>query len=460
MIKSRVLTPSTCILRARAMSGVTGAASAACFSRHVAGFSTRCTEAQANRRAYARREISPAIFRRSVRCAADGGSSSPTPQIEANFDETFCIVDRGCEHVLRRLTPSQADVSSLDRLLRTVQFETNSEEWLALLKNNVDPADSSLNQTHSIDATGVFDENETLVGVCTSVTYQSCGRSFGHLGNIVVDETYRKKGVASMLLTNALFSLREKKVFISWLDASAMGQPLYRKMGFEPRSEVVEYRKEIHSGVTGTDGVTDDVDPCVRDDPRYAEDLAFAKSLDTTVFGADRTALLDAWRTASPGFSFCHVGDKKTGYALAHTRGDAVYLGPWGLVDGDDIRGVNENEIVKFIDDAIGEVEEKALRTLGVRKLIAYVPVSIIRGSAGVLAGTDDTPAVDTSAPAFHAARVMAEALERIGFVASEATTRMARVERNVPTEAQPELRLKEPGYPDRTLTVASLDLG
>ncbi|MDB9925230.1 hypothetical protein OAD67_03100 [bacterium] len=129
-------------------------------------------------------------------------------------------------------------------------------------------------------------------------------------------------------------------------------------------------------------------------------------------------------------------------------------------MDGDDIRGVNENEIVKFIDDAIGEVEEKALRTLGVRKLIAYVPVSIIRGSAGVLAGTDDTPAVDTSAPAFRAARVMAEALERIGFVASEATTRMARVERNVPTEAQPELRLKEPGYPDRTLTVASLDLG
>ena len=50
---------------------------------------------------------------------------------DLSFDEEFCVLDRGCAHVLRTLT--RDDVDALDALLASVEFDASREEWLALL---------------------------------------------------------------------------------------------------------------------------------------------------------------------------------------------------------------------------------------------------------------------------------------------------------------------------------------
>ena len=78
-------------------------------------------------------------------------SSGDSPEL--SFDEPFCISERGCDNLLRRLTASDADVDQLDALLETVRFDANKDEWLTLLRLD------------DVFATGVFDDTGALIGV-------------------------------------------------------------------------------------------------------------------------------------------------------------------------------------------------------------------------------------------------------------------------------------------------------
>lgn len=51
--------------------------------------------------------------------------------------------------------------------------------------------------------------------------------------SVIVDENYRHKGVASTLITNLINVAKEKDVCRIVLRATAMGKPLYLKLGFK-----------------------------------------------------------------------------------------------------------------------------------------------------------------------------------------------------------------------------------
>ena len=466
------------------MSCASRVSSPACHPRRLAAASTTRTRTKANQSAERRGNIGRVIsdISRRLRCAATSDASRfPTTGIDASFDETFCIMDMGCEHTLRRLSGTESDVTALDELLKTAQFETNGEEWRDLLRRTIG-ADGSTETTtgpctkHSIRATGVFDERDVLVGVCTSINYGA----FGHLGNLVVSEKYRGRGVASMLVNDALFEFRDEKVrpwtfpksrhtvclcktdtFLSqskckvaWLDASDMGLRMYENIGFEKRSLITQWSKEIKGGDAGegkgnvrTVNTASTTDPAttlggIAADQTTREEFAALNAMDTAVFGADRKTLLKAWFDTSPN-EFCVV-DKDTGYALAHTRGEVVYLGPWGFVDaGGGKRNATERE--KFVADAIRKVEDDASRKGGVKKLVAYVPSPL-----GIQNGM--------TYPTFTASEGMDIALEKAGFTPGEITTRMAMCLEVL--DGDVERQLREPGAPNETLAVASLDLG
>ena len=162
---------------------------------------------------------------------------------DLSYDEEFCIIDKGCGNVLRRLTASPEDVAQLDALLREVNFDANVNEWLQLLTSSEDLLTSSSDDDSSepggvTGAHGVFDENDELVGFGSTVVYgaDSSTSPFGWVGNIVVRSDYRKRGVASMVLRAALDSMGASTLAV--LDASAMGAPLYLKAGFAPVAAV------------------------------------------------------------------------------------------------------------------------------------------------------------------------------------------------------------------------------
>ena len=411
-------------------------------------------------------------------------SSGDSPAL--SFDEPFCISERGCDNTLRRLTASDADVDQLDALLETVRFDANKEEWLTLLRLN------------SVVATGVFDARGALVGVATCSRYRAIGdrrfsdgdgegeddersdanekavETFGWLGNVVVDASFRGRGVARALLRAALEDLGAANA--AWLDASDMGMPLYEKAGFEPRSRVVEWRATVRADFfVGEEDAPKDRDAFSsrreEEDAGEKNDFDALARLDTSVFGADREQLLRAWLASAPKGA-CFL-DESAGYALAHKRGNATYLGPWGLAADVVLASENlEKESARrrkaeaFVDAAVRRAVAAAARDARANgeadaRVVAYVPEPLAGEYAGADVGAAGLPAVESSSVknaecTFSAGALMSDALARFGFERGDATTRMVRRD---PACGGPRA-ITEPGCPERALTVASLDLG
>ena len=412
-------------------------------------------------------------------------SSGDSPEL--SFDEPFCISERGCDNLLRRLTASDADVDQLDALLETVRFDANKDEWLTLLRLD------------DVFASGVFDDTGALIGVSTCVRYDEYRgpeaepgsnephSTFGWCGNVVVDASFRGRGVARTLLRAALEDVGADGA--AWLDASDMGISLYEKAGFEPRSRVARWTMDVPSDLPADarvrpfdnaafDDAADDAnDETLRVVRADEENGAFgaAARMDAEVFGADREAFLRAWVASAPPGASCL--DERVGYALAHRRGNATYLGPWGLAEaaGEDAVGeprtaevgdpetrtranarARNKETEAFVDAAVRRAVAAAARDARARGeatalVVAYVPEP--------LAGHERGEGLSRSSvcqDAFAAGALMSEALARRGFARGDATTRMARRD----PACGGARAIAEPGSPDRALTVASLDLG
>ena len=411
-------------------------------------------------------------------------SSGDSPEL--SFDEPFCISERGCDNLLRRLTASDADVDQLDALLETVRFDANKDEWLTLLRLD------------DVFASGVFDDTGALIGVSTCVRYDEYRgpeaepgsnephSTFGWCGNVVVDASFRGRGVARTLLRAALEDVGADGA--AWLDASDMGISLYEKAGFEPRSRVARWTMDVPSDLPADarvrpfdnaafDDAADDAnDETLRVVRADEENGAFgaAARMDAEVFGADREAFLRAWVASAPPGASCL--DERVGYALAHRRGNATYLGPWGLAEaaGEDAVGeprtaevgdpetrtranarARNEETEAFVDAAVRRAVAAAARDARARGeatalVVAYVPEP--------LAGHERGEGLSRSSvcqDAFAAGALMSEALARRGFARGDATTRMARRD----PACGGARAIAEPGSPDRALTVASLDL-
>ena len=355
---------------------------------------------------------------------------------DLSYDEEFCIIDKGCGNVLRRLTASPEDVAQLDALLREVNFDANVNEWLQLLTSSEDLVTSSSDDDSSepggvTGAHGVFDENDELVGFGSTVVYgaDSSTSPFGWVGNIVVRSDYRKRGVASMVLRAALESMGPNTVAV--LDASDMGQPLYLKAGFRPVASVRRWtlsREDVEDQKAGT--VSDDVDASASTADWDGGDGALITAMDAAVFGASRGNMLRAWRDTAP--ELCVVEDG-VGYAIAHVRGCKLYLGPIGL----DVRPGNTYESIRtrtFMERYLTRVTRHLASNESLDGVVVYVPEGLdpmdgVEDLEGLLEGptssTDGALATDQSGQQLRGVSSLRSSLGRRGFDAEERTTRM-----------------------------------
>jgi ribosomal protein S18 acetylase RimI-like enzyme len=138
----------------------------------------------------------------------------------------------------------------------------------------------------------------------------------GWIGNLIVAEGFRGKGVGEALFRKALAALYAADVETCWLTASNSGKSLYEKYGFSSLDAVVRWSgsgSQRHSG-----------------HPRYtdcSESSTSVSSIDYQAWGDRRDALLAA--TAGRGRLLL----EESGFLVIQPCGEAMQLGPFSALD-------------------------------------------------------------------------------------------------------------------------------
>jgi len=124
---------------------------------------------------------------------------------------------------------------------------------------------------------------------------------------VLTHPDYRGRGLATELMRRALEFVDARGVRCTKLDATDMGAPLYRKLGFVDERPIERWVRAPGAAVGGGDSVAG-----------YEAEFG----LDREVFGADRSALISAF---AEGEAASIPG---RGYAMGRPGAVATYFGP------------------------------------------------------------------------------------------------------------------------------------
>lgn len=192
-------------------------------------------------------------------------------------------------------------IDSACRLSAQAGWNQNEEDWRRLAR--VAP-----------DGVKVWVDGGEVRASYSVVAY---GKESAWIGMILVDHYYRGKGLGKAAFVAALEEARARKVAVIGLDATDLGEPIYRKFGFEITLPLARWGGVLHpSGDTVPQGVvrhgwTDRL-------PRF----------DATLCGADRSALLRDFAQSDATLLFTETDDRLTGYAVLRPGRSAFHLGP------------------------------------------------------------------------------------------------------------------------------------
>jgi len=195
-----------------------------------------------------------------------------------------------------------ADIPAAMRLKEAAAWNQTEADWRRLL---------------SLEPNGCFGavRDSQLVGTTTTTIYGE----LAWIGMVLVEPQQRRQGIAAQLVNVALEYLSGKVETVK-LDATALGQPVYEKLGFEVESEVERWSGSATSALTEVEGQP------VLDQAAVRELL----ELDRTAFAADRSHLIAQLLTeACVAPVLLRAADGAlTGYALARDGSKKTYVGP------------------------------------------------------------------------------------------------------------------------------------
>jgi GNAT superfamily N-acetyltransferase len=156
----------------------------------------------------------------------------------------------------------------------------------------------------------------------------SCACALGQVGwvaMVLVDQAVRGHGVGTQLTQSAVRCLEQQDVRAVRLDATPLGQPIYRKLGFSPEYEVARWEGTAKQVVLARN-----VEQAVE------TQLSDVVELDRKATGADRRLLLQSLFTERlAALRVVRVGNAVAGYCWWRTGSRAVQIGPAVAVDPD-----------------------------------------------------------------------------------------------------------------------------
>ena len=194
----------------------------------------------------------------------------------------------------------ESDIPAAMQLKEAAGWNQTEEDWRRLLMLEPDGCFGAI-------------KDGRLVGTTTTTTY---GNELAWIGMVLVDPQHRRQGIAAKLMNVGLEYLKDQVATIK-LDATALGQPVYEKFGFEVESLI-----ERWSGTASSQECNTQSEATVNRSELFA--------LDQLAFNADRSRLLDALISiASVSPVLVRDADGSlSGYALARRGTRADYVGP------------------------------------------------------------------------------------------------------------------------------------
>lgn len=206
---------------------------------------------------------------------------------------------------IRRL--SETDIPAAMNLKELAGWNQSDRDWRRLLE---------------AEPRGCFAAcvGDRVVATTTAITY---GRTLAWIGMVLVDREYRRLGIATALMRQALAYLQAREVRTIKLDATPAGRTVYARLGFVEET-LIERWQGAALGASPTTG-----------DVIKEEDVSRLLSLDAQAFGADRSWLLHSLVADSCVQPLIVVAPdgKLRGYALAREGAKACYVGPLVVTD-------------------------------------------------------------------------------------------------------------------------------
>jgi GNAT superfamily N-acetyltransferase len=167
--------------------------------------------------------------------------------------------------------------------------------------------------------------------------------SVGWIAMVLVDNDYRHRGIGTRLVQHALQFLDDRRVAAARLDATALGRPVYEKLGFVAQYELIRMEgvieceaDQLAAPVSGdplarsADVASQSTDgPSLICQPAGLEYLDIIGRWDRQATGTQRDKLL-ARLLAEPGSRAYLAGDGAAsgGYVISRSGARAAQLGP------------------------------------------------------------------------------------------------------------------------------------
>lgn len=152
----------------------------------------------------------------------------------------------------------------------------------------------------------------------------------GWIAMVLTDERHRGKGLATALLKQSLAELEGRGARSVRLDATALGRPVYEKLGFRVDGGATRYFGCPHFATVPSASAGPKTTRIV---PFASMHLEAAAVLDAELFGNDRRTLLNQLlaERSSPALACVEssvAGENLVGYVIARNGSRAVQVGP------------------------------------------------------------------------------------------------------------------------------------
>jgi GNAT superfamily N-acetyltransferase len=163
------------------------------------------------------------------------------------------------------------------------------------------------------DGCFVAERGGSSVGTTTTIIFGTVA----WIAMVLVDESFRRRGIGRALLDSALEFFDERGVATVRLDATPLGQPLYEQLGFREQYQLARYEGKVSSSkVTGVE------------EALSAQYPALAE-LDGAVTRTDRRRLLLRLFSEDPASVRCVRQETKlSGFCGSRLGARAVQIGP------------------------------------------------------------------------------------------------------------------------------------
>jgi len=140
----------------------------------------------------------------------------------------------------------------------------------------------------------------------------------GWIAMVLVDESFRHRGIASRLVEHALDYLERRGVRTARLDATPLGMPVYERLGFLPEYSLVRVQAIIAAPAAGSAFV-----------PLAADRVEEVCELDQQVTGTPRGRLIHSLYVERPEVVTAATSDGRiAGYAMWRPGRRASQIGP------------------------------------------------------------------------------------------------------------------------------------